>query len=914
MVETKEIDPRTGKPRKNKGQASNSEELKYDSLVDLPQCTCDTVEKIKKHSHLIRLMQFLMGLDDVYSSVWSNILITDLTPDVKSAFSTLSRDESHRLRHPADQVLCVLKYKIDLSDMSAAPGEVCLKAKQIIEPFSLSDHKTTDLGQIVHINVLGPYRVKSREGYKYFLTIVDDFSRDVWVSMLKGKDEVFSNIEIFFNLIKNRFGKIVKIFGSANGTKFVNIQFNNFCELGLLCSRGIPLNMWNKCVLTDVYLINMLPSVVLSGRSPYELVYKFEPSFPHLMSFGCLYFAYVLNNYDKFSARDSTSKDDDTIPRPEGKTWSIDKFATTDGSANQNAEPTIVPVVVEDSRNQGHNQDTNITADDDLDQDAATSDDENYDSEGEEYVNFDQLFGSNDLDPKSLVDEDTVRRSNRRCKLPSRLQDYKLGGKVKYCLNRYITYANLNYENYSFMCNLNKDIEPKTCKEASTDSRWIDAMNQEIKALNRNNTWKFFDLSKGRKPIGCKSIYKINYTSNGEIERFKARLVAKVHVDDIISTRNNIDEINKFKNLLSSKFLIKDLVHKLSQAMHGPLHCDFKLACRFLRYLKGAHGKGVFYKKSDYFELSAYVDSDWAKYTTTRRFVTGFAVFLVDMFCDSSATMQIVVNPVFHERTKHFKIDLYFLAEKIADGVFKICNIESEFNTTDVFIKGLSSAYYKRMFDLLKFRSMEGLYAKRHAFWSLNEEILRYCSDNLYAVSIKEDTAYLSLHFTRNHEELKSNTPYPEDSIRLDYYFEDIDYFKYFENEFLAIIYKDALASETGVSSEPTVRAHHVKKVDFDFVILFNESDDEDYTFTYDKNLFSYKLVYVNDLKSDSDNDNDEIDIKQSSGDISIEPLPDVISIDTQGSNNLLETSHDTIGKFFTANTFIMELCINIMT
>ncbi|GKA81895.1 hypothetical protein Tco_0788643 [Tanacetum coccineum] len=39
-------------------------------------------------------------------------------------------------------------------------------------------------------------------------------------------------------------------------------------------------------------------------------------------------------------------------------------------------------------------------------------------------------------------------------------------------------------------------------------------------------------------------------------------------------------------------------------------------------------------------------------------------------------------------------------------------------------------------------------------------------SDNLYAVSIKEDTAYLCLHFTRNHKELKNYTPYPEDSIR----------------------------------------------------------------------------------------------------------------------------------------------------
>nr|GEZ03490.1 hypothetical protein [Tanacetum cinerariifolium] len=110
------------------------------------------------------------------------------------------------------------------------------------------------------------------------------------------------------------------------------------------------------------------------------------------------------------------------------------------------------------------------------------------------------------------------------------------------------------------------------------------------------------------------------------------------------------------------------------------------------------------------------------------------------------------------------------------------------------------------------------------------------------------------------------------------------------------------------------VSAHHVKKFDFDFIILFDESNDEDYTFTYDKNSFSYKLVSVNDLKLDSDNNNDEIDIKQSSKDKSVKPLPDVISIDTQGSNNLLETSHDTISKIFTANTFIMELCINFMT
>nr|GEY20885.1 hypothetical protein [Tanacetum cinerariifolium] len=85
----------------------------------------------------------------------------------------------------------------------------------------------------------------------------------------------------------------------------------------------------------------------------------------------------------------------------------------------------------------------------------------------------------------------------------------------------------------------------------------------------------------------------------------------------------------------------------------------------------------------------------------------------------------------------------------------------------------------------------------------------------------------------------------------------------------------DALTSEPKDSSEPTVSAHHVEKVDFDFVISFDESDDEDYTFTYDKNSFSYKLVFVIDLKLNSDNNDDKIAIKQSSRDISVEPLPD---------------------------------------
>ncbi|GJX94023.1 ribonuclease H-like domain-containing protein [Tanacetum coccineum] len=94
--------------------------------------------------------------------------------------------------------------KIDIrGNGDSTPCDICHEAKQTKEPFPISDHKTTCLGDIVHLDVWGPYRVTSREGYKYFLTVVDDYSRAVWLYLLKGKDEVTSNVVEFFNYLKN---------------------------------------------------------------------------------------------------------------------------------------------------------------------------------------------------------------------------------------------------------------------------------------------------------------------------------------------------------------------------------------------------------------------------------------------------------------------------------------------------------------------------------------------------------------------------------------------------------------------------------------------------------------------------------------------------------------------------------------
>ncbi|GJT47141.1 putative transcription factor interactor and regulator CCHC(Zn) family protein [Tanacetum coccineum] len=74
----------------------NSLWKQFDALVKLPACTCDAAKGFKTHNDLIKLMQFLMGLDELYLPLRSNILTRDPIPDVKTAFSVICRDESHR--------------------------------------------------------------------------------------------------------------------------------------------------------------------------------------------------------------------------------------------------------------------------------------------------------------------------------------------------------------------------------------------------------------------------------------------------------------------------------------------------------------------------------------------------------------------------------------------------------------------------------------------------------------------------------------------------------------------------------------------------------------------------------------------------------------------------------------------------
>jgi len=97
------------------------------------------------------------------------------------------------------------------------------------ESFSFSINKIVDILKLIHCDLWGPYRVVSHYGAQYFFTIVDDYSRVVWIYLLEEKNEVLTCLCQFFAMVERQFNKQVKILCSNSDTEFVcmNNYFQN---------------------------------------------------------------------------------------------------------------------------------------------------------------------------------------------------------------------------------------------------------------------------------------------------------------------------------------------------------------------------------------------------------------------------------------------------------------------------------------------------------------------------------------------------------------------------------------------------------------------------------------------------------------------------------------------------------------
>ncbi|GJS70372.1 hypothetical protein Tco_0703213 [Tanacetum coccineum] len=91
------------------------------------------------------------------------------------------------------------------------------------------------------------------------------------------------------------------------------------------------------------------------------------------------------------------------------------------------------------------------------------------------------------------------------------------------------------------------------------------------------------------------------------------------------------------------------------------------------------------------------------------------------------------------------------------------------------------------------------------------------------------------------------------------WYDKDVHDLRSVETEFPTIVFNNNLTLNDTLFCEQTVSSLNNNEIDFR--ISFDKSDDEDYTVVFDKNSFSYKIIYANDLKMDSENDNEKVNM-----------------------------------------------------
>lgn len=68
---------------------------------------------------------------------------------------------------------------------------------------------------------------------------------------------------------------------------------------------------------------------------------------------------------------------------------------------------------------------------------------------------------------------------------------------------------------------------PNKVQEALRDPKWSKAIEEEMEALQKNNTWELIPLPRGKKTVGCWWIFTVKHNATGSVNKYEAQLVAK---------------------------------------------------------------------------------------------------------------------------------------------------------------------------------------------------------------------------------------------------------------------------------------------------------------------------------------------------------------------------------------------------
>ncbi len=178
--------------------------------------------------------------------------------------------------------------------------------------------------EIVHSDVCGPMKTTSLGGARYFVMYIDDFSRKVWVYLLKSKGECLEKFNEFKALVETQSEHNIKVFRSNNGGEYISKGFKGFLKAhdiekqnstpyrpqqnrvaeranhtlvemarSMLHAQNLKKSLWAEVVVNAAYTSNQFPSRALASITPEEAWSGRKPCISHMRVFGCIAYAMV---------------------------------------------------------------------------------------------------------------------------------------------------------------------------------------------------------------------------------------------------------------------------------------------------------------------------------------------------------------------------------------------------------------------------------------------------------------------------------------------------------------------------------------------------------------------------------------------------------------------------------------------